>query len=94
MIIIVAKNVVKKEEVENFKDLAKKLIVESRKEDGCIEYGLYEDIKQGNILTFIEKWESQDAIKIHNNTKHFTTIVPQFRELQEKDSEVTLYSGI
>jgi quinol monooxygenase YgiN len=94
MITIVAKNLIKQGKVQEFKILAEKLINESRKESGNIAYNLYEDSNNSNILTFIEEWESEEAIKLHNNSKHFTSIVPKFSDLKEKQSEVNLYKMI
>jgi len=94
MITIVAKNSIKQGKADEFKVLAEKLINESRKESGNISYNLYEDVKNCNILTFIEEWESEDAINIHFNSKHFTSIVPKFAELGESQSEVNLYKKV
>jgi len=94
MIIIVAKNFVAEGKAEEFKALAKPLIEASRKEEGCISYSLFEDIKDGNILTFIEEWKSEEAIKIHNSTPHFTATVPKFGPLTSKPSDVNLYEVI
>ena len=91
MITIVAKNLIKQGKVKEFKILAEKLIIESRKEKGNISYNLYEDSNNSNILTFIEGWESEEAIKLHNSSKHFTTIVPKLGEFEESKSEVNLY---
>lgn len=91
MIIIVAKCLVKEGTTEEFKTLADELINESRKEAGCISYELCQDINNKNILTFIEKWESKEAIDIHNNSKHFIDIVPKIGQLQVSESEVNLY---
>lgn len=90
MITIVAKCIIKKDKVEEFKKLAEELVKESKKEAGCISYDLFEDIKKPNVLTFIEEWKDMDAIEEHNNTAHFTSIVPKFDELRE-DSTVNLY---
>ena len=94
MITIVAKNSIKQGKVEEFKILAEKLINESRKEKGNVSYNLYQDANNSNVLTFIEEWESKDAINIHNSSKHFTTIVPEFAGLQESNSEVNLYTKL
>jgi quinol monooxygenase YgiN len=94
MITIVAKKLIKQGKVEEFKVLAENLINESRKESGCIAYNLYEDSNNCNILTFIEEWESKEAIKLHNNSKHFITIVPKLADLQEGKTEVNLYKMI
>lgn len=94
MITIVAKGFIKQGKAEEFKILAERLINESRKESGCISYNLYEDSNNCNILTFIEEWENSEAIKSHNSSEHFTSIVPKFAELREKQSEINLYKLI
>lgn len=94
MITIVAKNIIRQSKVEEFKVLAQKLINESRKESGCISYSLYEDSSNCKILTFIEEWKSEEAIKLHNNSEHFTSIVPKFAELIESQSEINLYKKV
>lgn len=93
MITIVAKSIIEVGKKEEFLALAMKLVKESRKEEGCIEYSLYQDIRNENVVSVIEKWKDQEAIDIHNNSKHFTTIVPQLGKLRE-GSEVTLYKEI
>ena len=93
MIIIVAKNYIAEGKADEFKALTKPLIAASRKEDGCISYSLFEDIHDKNILTFIEEWKSEEDIQIHNNTPHFTSIVPTLGPLTAKPSDVNLYSS-
>lgn len=90
MITIVAKSILKKGMKENFKLVAKELVTESRKEEGCISYNLYEDIDNENILTFIEEWKDEDAIKFHRETVHYTKIIPELLNLRE-DKETNLY---
>lgn len=94
MITIVAKKTIKIDKKEKFKNLANKLIEESRKETGCLEYDLYEDLRNSNIVAFIEVWESEEAIKLHNNTVHFTNLVPELAKFQEGETEITLYKKI
>lgn len=91
MIIILAKCVVNYDKIEEFKDNANKLVIESRKEKGCISYELCQDLKDKNIFVFLEKWQSKEAIDLHNNSNHFKDIVPKLTELQEVESEVNLY---
>ena len=94
MIHIVAKNTVKKEQVENFKMLVKELIIKSKKEKGCIAYDLYEDISNPSILTFIEIWENEKAIELHNQSNHFKQIVPKLGELVTGKKDVKLYKKV
>ncbi|NOW06259.1 putative quinol monooxygenase [Clostridium beijerinckii] len=94
MIKIVAKSVIKTEQVENYLTLAKELIDKSRKEEGCISYGLFQDINDISIFTFIEEWKDEKAINLHNNSEHFTRIVPLLGELRVGNGEVNLYKEI
>ncbi len=94
MITITAKCTLVEGKKEEFIKIAQKLIEESNKEMGCISYDLYEDINDENIVTFIEEWESSEAIDTHNNTEHFKQIVPKLRQLQIQDSVVNLYNKI
>jgi len=93
MISVVAKNIVKNNKTEEFKSLAKELIGETLKEEGCIEYSIYEDSEKNNILTFIEKWENMEVLKAHFETPHFKKIVPQFQELTE-GRDINIYKEI
>lgn len=94
MLKIVSKNVVKEGKVEEFKNLAKELVRESLKEEGCVAYSLNEDINNKNVLTFIEEWKDKEAIEVHNNSKHFTSIVPKLKQLKEGDSELNIYKTV
>ena len=93
MIKIVAKNHIKNDKKDIFLKLAKELIIESRKEKGCIAYDIYESI-DGRALTFIEEWKDEEAIKSHNESNHFKTIVPKLSEFVEGEMEIALYKKI
>ncbi len=94
MIVIVAKSVVKKDKIDEFKKIAEPLIDSSRKEAGNIEYALYEDIANSNVLTFVEKWKDQPSIEIHSSSDHFTKTIPQLEALCEAPLEVTFYKAV
>ena len=93
MIKIVAKNIVKEENKSKFIEIAKELIIKSRKEEGCISYNLYESV-DGKCLTFIEEWKDEKAVEMHNNSEHFKSIVPKLNELAEGDTDAVLYKEI
>ena len=94
MIVIVAKNIVKPEKVDEFLELTKPLITESNNEKGCIEYELYRDMENSNVLTFVEKWVDKAAIDAHNSSPHFESIVPTLGPLCVEPAEVTLYEAL
>ncbi len=93
MVSVVAKNIVKDSKIGEFKSLAEELIKETLKEKGCIEYSLYEDSENKNILTFIEKWEDMEVLKAHFETPHFKKIVPQLEEMSE-GGDINIYKQI
>lgn len=93
MIKIIAKNMLKEGQKENFIKLAEELIEKSRKEEGCISYGLFEDINDNSVVTFIEEWKDEKAIEQHNNSEHFKRIIPLLAELRI-NKENNLYREI
>jgi quinol monooxygenase YgiN len=94
VIKIVAKSVVKDDGREKYIQLSRELIEKSRKEEGCISYGLFQDINNSSIFTFIEEWHDQKAIDLHNNSEHFKRIVPILADLKIGKGEVNLYKEV
>lgn len=91
MIKVVAKGKLKPGvAVEDYLKFARELVTETRKEKGCIFYALHEDINDPTILTMLEEWEDEEALKQHNNSDHVQRIVPELRKLRES-VEVNVY---
>ena len=88
---MVAKNYVKPEKVQEFMDLCKNLVEATLKEEGCIEYGLYQELGNSGILTFLEEWKDEKSLDEHLNSNHFRKIFPLFSEYLEKETEVNVY---
>ncbi len=94
MIKIISKNMLKDGKKDEFIKLTEELIEKTRKEDGCISYKLLEDINNPLILTFVEDWKDEEAIKNHNSSEHFKRIVPQFADLRIGKSDLNIYKEI
>ncbi|WP_461204829.1 putative quinol monooxygenase [Clostridium sp. DL1XJH146] len=92
MLKIVAKNFVKKDKVDEFKELCKELVASTLKEEGNISYELFQDIEDPTILTFIEEWENAEVLAIHAKSEHFTRIVPMLGKLTEKEMQISKYT--
>jgi len=92
MISIVAKFTLKQGKETEFMKLIDELGEASRAEAGCVEYILHKDVKNASVFCLIEKWKDQKAVDIHNNTPHFTGIVPKIVELA--DAEIDVYQTI
>jgi quinol monooxygenase YgiN len=91
VIKVVAKSEIKNNQIEAYKKLAQELAQETRKEQGCISYELFQDVQNNNVFTFIETWEDQDALERHLRSSHFEKIVPQMALIKEKQSEINVY---
>nr|WP_320021794.1 putative quinol monooxygenase [uncultured Draconibacterium sp.] len=83
MITIVAKFIVQKGQESAFLELVEELGEVSRAEAGNIEYVLHKKVDDPLTYCLIEKWKDQAAIDFHNNSLHFTTIVPKIGKLAE-----------
>jgi quinol monooxygenase YgiN len=80
MIKVVAKSKVMDDKIEVVQKLYHELVIETRKEDGCIIYELYQDEKDSTVLTMIEEWEDKASLDNHMQTEHFKRIVPMVGE--------------
>ena len=57
--------------------LYQQLANESRKEDGCHQYDIYQNNADPTHLVVDELWESEAHLMAHTKTTHYTTIGPQ-----------------
>lgn len=92
MIKVVAKCTVNENSIDEFKQTAAGLVAETiSKDQGCVSYQLFQDIKDSKILTFIEEYENIDALKSHGRSTHFQTIFPKLEALCTAKIEVSIY---
>ncbi|HIY05329.1 MAG TPA: antibiotic biosynthesis monooxygenase [Candidatus Anaerotignum merdipullorum] len=89
MVLLIAKNTVKQGKQQAFLELAKEMIVQTRKESGCISDDLVSVQNDSQQYYFIEKYADMQALEAHRATMHFQTLVPQLAKLREKASEVS-----
>lgn len=88
---VVAKSYVKPGEIQKFICLFKKLVEESVKEDGCIDYRLYQDLDNPGILTTLEEWRDKSDLDKHLKSNHFEEIFPLLLKYLEKETEINMY---
>lgn len=90
MIKVVAKSYAKADKLERLLELSKEMVEATVKEEGCISYELFQDIKDASSLVIVEEWESEEALSRHMSSEHFKRLIPQMNELREKPSEVNV----
>lgn len=74
-VTVVAKLVARKEAVESVKTEVLKMVEPTRREQGCIEYRLHQDIEDPSVFLFYENWENLSCLEQHLNSAHFQSYV-------------------
>ena len=92
MIVVAVRVHVKAGKREEFIKLAQAMLEPSRDEKGCISYNFYADTQDTNGFIYFEEWESQDALKLHSRSSHYTQYSEQVPALLERSAEVRVYT--
>lgn len=71
MVYLIATLKIKPGSQETLKKLVAPCIEGTRKEAGNISYDLFENMTEENTLTFVERWETQEAVDNHFTEPHF-----------------------
>jgi quinol monooxygenase YgiN len=79
--------------VEEYLIMARDVVSETRKEEGCITYALHEDINDPTIITALEEWVNEEALNQHNKSEHILKVVPELRKLRES-TEINIYREV
>ena len=61
---------VKPDTREQFINITKLLVVETRREPGCLFYGCYQDLTDPDRFMFYEEYADQAAIEAHGAAEH------------------------
>ena len=72
-------------------ELLKKLVFETRKEEGCLQYDLIEDRENKGAFFIVELWETQEHHHQHNGADHLMDFRNQSAPMLQKSAEV--YKG-
>ena len=77
-------------DAKQVKQIAQQLIEQSRLENGCISYDLFQSSSSQNCLMFCETWSDKEAFNAHLNTKHYTSIMPRIQQFRVGDKELKI----
>lgn len=92
MIRLLVKKYIKPEYKSKYLELVKELVVETRKEKGCIEYYLNHN-NEDNVVFFIELWEDTQALESHKNSEHLKKYAPLLAKMCEtREKEIEEYN--
>ena len=90
MIKVIAKMTIKEGLADELMSSIQELVSETRKETGCIVYQLFADSNNQKVFTFVEEWDSNEALAEHLSSKHFKDASAKLANILEKDMEISV----
>lgn len=72
-------------------ELFRKLVNETKKEEGCLQYELIEDKDHKGTFFIVELWESEEHHFNHDKTVHLSDF--RINSVQMMESQTQVYKG-
>ncbi len=91
MIVITGKATVTPDKVEAFRPVAERQVTLSRKEEGCLNYGYYEDAMAPGTFLFYEEWKDQAAVDFHFAQDYCLEFMAAAGELSSTPPKVNIH---
>lgn len=70
---VLAKLAIEPEQIEKVVNAFKLLMNETRKETGCLQYDLHQEVHDPATLIIFERWKTEAALEGHLKTIHFSS---------------------
>ncbi len=85
MFYVVAQKFVEVENQAAYLEMAREMVDETRKEDGCYEFSLVSSTVPGKETEFLyfERWESRAHLDAHLKCEHFLRLDPELGKLSK-----------
>ncbi len=93
-VTVVAKLVAKDGLESRVKTELLKMVEETLKEDGCLNYDLHVALDDPRVYLFYENWESKAALDKHMQTAHFIHLSSLVAELFSEHPEIKLFEHL
>jgi len=90
-VTVIVKIVARPDAAADMATIVRRLCTESRKEAGCLQYNVLENLSEPNVFVLSEEWESAAHLDAHNRTAHFHEAVAKAQPLLAKDLDVARY---
>lgn len=90
MLQTVSKIYVKEDQINEFIEVFRGMVDPTKKENGCIQYEMYQDEENPSTLIVLEQWGSRDDFDNHMKSEHLERILPKMGEFMRKEAEANL----
>jgi quinol monooxygenase YgiN len=74
--------------------VARQMVAETVKEDGCRRYELVRNVSDANHLLILETWESRAHLDAHSQSAHYKTLIPKMDEFRIGPTDVTVTEAL
>jgi quinol monooxygenase YgiN len=91
MILITAKVAVTPNDRQAFCDVAETQVRNSRSEEGCLDYGYFEDAMAPGKFIFLERWKDQAALDFHFAQSYCLDFMKSARKLTTSESPIEIH---
>jgi quinol monooxygenase YgiN len=89
---VVARISARPDTVNEVRSLLNELIEPTRKEPGCISYELLQNNSDPTDFTFVEEWQSDEAIDAHLGTEHIQSVISRVTGMLAAPPDIRKYS--
>jgi quinol monooxygenase YgiN len=91
MIVITGQAAIAADKLEAFRPVAERQVTLSRKEEGCLNYGYYEDAMAPGTFLFYEEWKDQAAVDFHFAQDYCLEFMAAAGELSSTPPKVNIH---
>ena len=74
-------------------ETARKMMAETKKEPGCVEYNFSLDLTDKGVIWLFEEWESEEALVKHFETPHMAEFMAALPTLGVQGMDVHRYAA-
>ncbi|CAF1527900.1 unnamed protein product [Rotaria magnacalcarata] len=82
---------IKLESVEKVRAMLLKIVQDSRNQDGCMEYELFENLNDQSNFMFIETWGNEAAFENHSQSDHIQQASLDINSYLAKATDIKRY---
>jgi quinol monooxygenase YgiN len=91
MVIVIARVRPRPDRREELLALLREVQEASRRDDGCLNYGYYEELADPDALIAVEEWRDGDALAAHLRRPHVAKLVQALPDLVAAAPEIAAH---
>ncbi len=91
---VVARIPAQPDQVDQVREILAGLVEPTRREAGCIAYDLLQNKTDPAEFTFVEEWESDEALDAHLKTHHVQAALARLQGLLAAEPDIRRYTQL